>query len=243
MRQLYETQQILSRGQIYTATTTVMVTAKLTSGGTGVPSESLTLEYRLDGTQPWTTLGSQSTGSDGSTIFSVANLTAGSLYDFQVTFAGDSNFAASNYGATYTPAGSGNPDQTSLGVDISPTTITTASTVTADITLDDSTTNMPITGTQLSVELDAQVLGMPTTDSSGMVSIQLPSLTEGNHTLTVSYAGSSTHTPAVSNSTLQVSSVAPPPPPPPGGGSPLGIILGASAIGAGAVALFLTGII
>jgi len=207
-RLMYET--------IYAQSETATATAILAAGTTLISGELLSFGYRVHdptNTMPFTSLGDgPATNTSGQTQITITGLTAGDSYDVQAVFAGDTtkNYAGSSAVTEYTVS----LDKSSIANVITPSTITTATTVMVESTLTDTTINAAIQNEELTVTLDGTTVGNPTTDASGQVTFSLgPNLAVGNHTLVVAFAGDAEVGASSATSTFTVSSTTTTPPP------------------------------
>ena len=63
------------------------------SGGNPISGRTISFAYRTSGAATWTNAGTATTGADGSASV-IVSLTAPGTYDFQASFAGDSQYDA-----------------------------------------------------------------------------------------------------------------------------------------------------
>ena len=85
------------------------------SGGNPINGKTISFSYRTSGTTTWTSAGTATTGTDGSASVTVSLTTPGT-YDFQASFAGDTQYEA----ATATVTNYTVKDVTSITLTITP---------------------------------------------------------------------------------------------------------------------------
>jgi hypothetical protein len=81
-------------------TRTVIVQAQLKdNGGSPISNKTISFAYKLSSASTWTTIGTATTDDNGMASVNVTVTTPGT-YDFQASFAGDSDYEASSATAT-----------------------------------------------------------------------------------------------------------------------------------------------
>ncbi len=176
-------------GQLVTFTATVGAT----TSGLGIPTGTATF---MDG---GTILGTVAPVSTGKATFSTAALVAGS-HTITVTYSGNSAFAASSGKVTQTVK----KGAASITVTSSANSSVYGQSVTFTATLKAKSPNAGIPTGKVVFMNGSNVLGTGTLDSTGKATFTTSKLNAGNHTITISYAGSANSTSATATMTQAV---------------------------------------
>jgi len=189
------TTQLTSSGatSVFGQSVTFTATVKATSPGSGLPSSTVTFK---DGAN---TIATASLDGTGRAIFTTSTLAMGS-HSITAAYGGDANFNAST-SAVLNQTVNRDATTTTLTVSPDPATVGQAVTLTASVSVNAPGTGIP---PGMVTFLDkGKVLTSSALDAAGHASFTTSSLGQGNHQLSVSYAGSANYAGSTSNTVVE----------------------------------------